>query len=259
MQHIISEPTYSTPLKAPSADRGGASAKGGSSSLRGSEDPSGSRTTGGNTGSILRPADGGTAKCRQFIALIPRSSADSEPLLNKQHFMLEDYNLADSILAFFSETLNLLPRPLEMPYQWVKRNKGMNYRSYYDSVQGLKRRGAVKLTKKRDKTFIQLTEKGLLDVLLLKAGVSRERVWDGKWRVCIFDIPEEAHLQRDYFRRLLKQYGFYKLQASVFVHPFTLNREAIAYLSKTGLNKYIRFLKVEEMDNDEDLKKFFNL
>jgi CRISPR-associated endonuclease Cas2 len=117
----------------------------------------------------------------------------------------------------------------------------------------------VEIISREGKTFIRLTEKGALEALLAKAGVEKKQKWDGKWRVCIYDIPQSARLQRDRFRMLLKQHGFRKLQGSVFIHPFSLNREAISYLQQSGLIKYIRFLKVEEMDNDQDLRKFFKL
>ena len=75
----------------------------------------------------------------------------------------------------------------------------------------------------------------------------------------MFDIPEESRELRNRFRLLLKQYGFKMLQASVFISPYPLNREAIAYLKETGLIDYIRILKVEEIDDDRDLKKYFQL
>ena len=73
----------------------------------------------------------------------------------------------------------------------------------------------------------------------------------------IFDIAEDFHHLRDHFRWLLKSNSFRKWQASVFVSPYSLNREAIEYLEETKLINYIRILKVEEMDNDKDLRKVF--
>ena len=56
-----------------------------------------------------------------------------------------------------------------------------------------------------------------------------------------------------------KKNGFYKLQASVFVSPHPLNREAIKYLKETGLYSYVRILRVDEADDDRDLRKKFGL
>ena len=75
----------------------------------------------------------------------------------------------------------------------------------------------------------------------------------------IFDIPEDARDKRGLLRRLLKRNHFIKLQASVFVSPYSLNREAISYLRKIGLINFVRIMKVEEMDNDAALRKAFQL
>ena len=47
------------------------------------------------------------------------------------------------------------------------------------------------------------------------------------------------------------------MQASVFVSPDALNREAVKFLKQTGLIRYIRIIKAEEMDDDGDLKSFW--
>jgi DNA-binding transcriptional regulator PaaX len=74
----------------------------------------------------------------------------------------------------------------------------------------------------------------------------------------IFDIPQDASKERDQLRRLLLINDFCKLQASVYISPYPINREAIDYLKETGLIKYIRFARIDELDEDKDLKKKFN-
>lgn len=44
-----------------------------------------------------------------------------------------------------------------------------------------------------------------------------ENKWDGKWRIVIFDIPEDKRGIRDLFRRRLKSWGFQNWQQSVWV------------------------------------------
>ena len=149
------------------------------------------------------------------------------------------------------------------PYEWRRRvlhgSKGRSYNSYKTSIYQLKKKGLVEIIKKGDGRFLRLTKKGELEVLLAKAKMPVEGKWDGKWRLIIFDIPEDAKEIRDQFRGLLKKNNYHKLQGSVYANPYPLNREAVAYLQKTGLMKYIRIMKVEEMDNDKDLKKKFGL
>ena len=159
--------------------------------------------------------------------------------------------------AFGEQAISFL---LISPYQWRSRALyGRGYGSYKNSVYNLSRRGAIEIIDKNGKRFLKLTRKGELEVLLAKAKMPKQEKWDGKWRMFIFDIPESAKVQRNQLRSLLKKNNFKKLQASVYVNPYPLNREAVIYLKQTGLMDYIRIIKVEEMDNDKDLKKKFGL
>lgn len=127
--------------------------------------------------------------------------------------------------------------------------------SYY-----LAKKGLIRYVDKNNERFVRLTKKGQLEALLAKArlpGTSGK--WDGKWRLIMFDIPEESNDKRAFFRSLLKKNQFVRLQQSVYVSPYPLNRDAISYLQETKLIGYIRVLKVEEMDNDKVLRKHFGL
>ena len=147
------------------------------------------------------------------------------------------------------------------PTQFVKDSLFSSYAEFKNMVYHLQRQKWITITKRDGERFIKLTKDGEIEALLAKARLPQTRGgrWDGKWRLVIFDIPEESAPQRDLLRRLLKKNDFYKLQASVFISPYPLNREAINYLKETGLIDFIRILKVEEMDDDGDLRHKFNL
>lgn len=145
------------------------------------------------------------------------------------------------------------------PKQFVKDPIFKSFSDFKNMVYHLRRKGWVDILENSNERFIKLTKNGELEALLAKARLPRRGRWDGKWRVVVFDIPEYVSPRRDLFRRLLKKNGFIRLQASVFISPYSLNREALAYLRETGLINYIRIMKVEEMDSDTDLRKKFNL
>jgi len=168
-------------------------------------------------------------------------------------------SITSAILSALSEIGEMLPVPFETPYGWIKRAGNPYHKRYYDAVYELRKRGSLGIFKKNNQRFLKITKKGELEILLLKARIKKPEKWDGKWRLIIFDIPEGARDKRDQLRYLLKQNGFRKLQASVFINPYPLNREAIAYLKKTGLIVYIRMLRVDEIDDDGSLRKFYHL
>jgi len=173
----------------------------------------------------------------------------------------KELTFTSKFLLTLASGYELMPALLSNPHQWRKWSMFgfKNPSSAYGAVYQLYKKGLIKYVDKNNEKFIRLTKKGQIKALLAKAGIAQVQKWDGKWRLFIFDIPESSRTERNRLRNLLKKNGYYKLQASVFVSPYPLNREAISYLKQTGLIEYIRILRVDEIDDDKDLKKRFNL
>jgi len=168
-------------------------------------------------------------------------------------------SIVSEILGTFSDLAKILPRPLETKYAWNKRLRYLGWPRYERGLRHLERRGLVKLSTINGKKFIELTRKGQLEALFERINVDNRKKWDGKWRLVIFDIPEDAKGKRQQIRNLLKAKNFIKLQASVYVNPYPLNRQAIEYLKSSGLINYIRILRVDNIDDDKDLKIKYKL
>lgn len=175
----------------------------------------------------------------------------------------KDFTLTSKLLLNLLAVGNTLSIFFPTPHELKRRalyGEWKDYHSLKSAVYYLKRKGLIQIIDKNARRFLSLTKKGELEALFVKARMpDHPKEWDGKWRLVIFDIPEEAKLKRDWLRRLLKKSGFYKIQGSVFASPYPLNRACIQYLKESGLINFIRLIKVEEMDNDEDLRKHFNL
>lgn len=110
-------------------------------------------------------------------------------------------------------------------------------------------------------TFV-LSEKGKKKALtynLHEIKIRKPNIWDGKWRMVLFDIPETHKKKRDVLRFHLKKLNFYEFQESVFVHPFDCKDEIEYIIENFSLRKFVRFAVMEFMDNELDLKKHFKL
>lgn len=133
------------------------------------------------------------------------------------------------------------------------------------TISRLKKQGWIVEAEKSGKKFLKLTKKGKVKTLLYKlqnlGGQKQKRkLWDGKWRIAIFDIPEHTgRAQRYQIRRALCFAGFCYLQKSVYVYPYELPAELVSFLKESGLFSFIRFLRVDKMDDQSDLKKKFKL
>src|SRR5438874_1877971 len=110
-------------------------------------------------------------------------------------------NLLGTFLEAIGSTTGLFRWPPEGSREWIYRevrSSRKNYQRYYNSLGHLKKRGLVKTINKNGKKFLKLTSKGELELLLIKAKLPslRTPIWDKKWRVIIFDIPESSRDKR---------------------------------------------------------------
>ena len=132
---------------------------------------------------------------------------------------------------------------------------------YNRAIQYLEAQAYISVIKKNEKKFIKLTRKGKVRTLLMKldAGLPQVPAWDGKWRVMVWDIPERYRSHRDKIRKFVKKLGFYRLQLSVFITPHPLPAPAVEYLKESGLMDFIRFLRVDKLEDESALKRHFEL
>lgn len=99
---------------------------------------------------------------------------------------------------------------------------------YTNAFSRLRNQGLILFETRGHQLFIRLTDEGRK-----KAGVyqlndleiAQPKVWDGKWRILIFDIPEQTRIKREALRGKLKELGFYLVQKSVWLHAYPCMEE----------------------------------
>ena len=172
---------------------------------------------------------------------------------------LRENSIAAKMLLYVGAAESLLHVFFLPPRQWRMLEWCPDYGVYKSTVYRMARRGLLEIVTEKEHRVLKLTKQGQLQMLLIKARLPQKTKWDNKWRMIIFDIPEDAKSEREQLRRLLLANNFVKLQNSVYVSPYALNREAVKYLKDEGLNEFIRIIRADEFDDDKDLKKKFNL
>ena len=75
----------------------------------------------------------------------------------------------------------------------------------------------------------------------------------------IFDIPEKQKKARDALRGHLKRMGCYEFQKSAFIHPFECQQQIDFLIEFYQIRKYVRYLTIEAVDNELELKNIFHL
>ncbi len=107
-----------------------------------------------------------------------------------------------------------------------------------------------------------LTDKGKEKIITFNIDnleIKKPKIWDKKWRIVIFDIPEKKRQARDVLREALKRMNFYELQKSVFIHPYPCQDEIDYIVEYYDIRLYVRILTAIELDNEIHLKKIFEL
>ena len=162
-------------------------------------------------------------------------------------------------------TALLAPNALRL-FAYLDRGKAHRnnfYNRVAQAVSRLKRRGLIVFEKKNGKKVIRLTEKGeaeISKILACEYKIPEPTLWDGKWRILIFDIKEQRRKTRNTLRRLLAHAGFVWLQDSVWVHPYPCD-EFIAILRahlESGVGE-ARVVIAQTIESDEFLRKHFGL
>ena len=131
------------------------------------------------------------------------------------------------------------------------------------ALQRMEVKGVLESTRKGGKWSAALTAKGerLAERLdeAEKILLHKPQRWDGKWRMIIFDVWEYRRGVRDQLRRMLVRAGFYKLQDSVWVHPYDCEDLLVFLRADLQLGKSVLYIIAEGIENDGRLRAHFEL
>ncbi|MBI2446662.1 MAG: hypothetical protein HYV51_02450 [Parcubacteria group bacterium] len=170
------------------------------------------------------------------------------------------------LLLIGGASLSLTRRPdqyFRIVRKITKEWKKINERNLKRAIRRLYKSKMVDYKENNDGTVnIVLTDNGRKRILkydLDKIQIKRPIIWDGIWRLVIFDIPEDERRGRVALVEKLKELGFYPMQKSAFIYPYECQNEIDFITELFNLSPYVRFLRVKNIDIDLDLKNQFHL
>lgn len=147
-------------------------------------------------------------------------------------------------------------------YQKFYKNKAQR-KHFLSTFSYLKSKGLINIHQKNKQIYISLTEKGKQRANQYQINdleIRKPRKWDKKWRVIIFDIKHEHRIKREALRGKLKELNFYKLQKSVWIHPFNCSSEISLLRKFFGLNKdELKIILAQKIEDDKKVKKEYTL
>ena len=145
---------------------------------------------------------------------------------------------------------------------YANAKKGARFNYQTKTVLGrLAAKGLISFEERGDRRYARITEKGkqILELEIQKVAHAKKRKWDHRWRVVIFDIPERRRSVRVRLRRFMEEYGFVRLQDSVWIYPYDC--EDLIALAKSNLRigADVLYMIVERLEHDKHLREHFAL
>ncbi len=161
-----------------------------------------------------------------------------------------------------TDTLQLLR------YQTLDEGRRLRYRTKTAAKRLIKNGHAV-WTEKEGQYYLRITDRGRKALAFEQAKVSLKNQktdqktsqvkWDGRWRMVIFDVPEQRRGVRKKLCALMCEVGFILLQKSVWVYPYDCE-DFIALLKvELKIGKDVLYAIVDTIEQDIDIRRHFKL
>lgn len=136
-----------------------------------------------------------------------------------------------------------------------KEIKKLKQRDLGKIIKRLEKQEMIAFREKGNQVAIEITEKGkrrLLEYDFENIAILNKKR-DGKWRLIIFDIPEEKKNARDVFRRKLLELDFIMLQKSVFVSAFPCKNEIDFLCHFLEISDFVTVIVIDRVERGEQL------
>ncbi len=106
---------------------------------------------------------------------------------------------------------------------------------------------------------LQLTDKARERLARIDAKLvaTPQDVWDGWWRIIIYDIPNELQSARHALQNELRRYGCYILQRSVYITPFPCIDDIQTLAARCGADKYVTHFEAKNLPNAAAMIRLF--
>lgn len=124
-----------------------------------------------------------------------------------------------------------------------------DWKNFSQLIYYLKRKGYITIQNVEHKQGVLLTKKGAEKVLKIQGKIEqKQKRKDGKWQMVIFDIPEKKKGLREIFREALRAIGYERLQDSVWICPYDVEKETEDTIREYGVDPYVKVFLIEEVD-----------
>lgn len=130
------------------------------------------------------------------------------------------------------------------------------------TIQRLEKQKMVEISEAEGLQVVKITNQGkekIVKMALDELAIEKPKVWDNRWRLVSFDLPEKLSRKRRVLVEYLKAWGFYPLHESVYLHAYPCYKQVDFLRVYLRVNEYVRVFIVEKIEDDQLFKDFFGL
>jgi len=89
--------------------------------------------------------------------------------------------------------------------------------------------------------------------------INKPKNWDGLWHLVSYDIPEKFKARRDYFRHIIQDLGFIKIQDSLWLIPWECKEEMAIICQNIGIQPFVVYMNTNKIPEEDKIKKVFDI
>lgn len=174
-----------------------------------------------------------------------------------EHGEIAEIILSTLLIVGVIVVATTMPNAVQL-FKYFKPKNAYERSRIRQSINHLDKQGFVK----RKGEVIMLTTAGTKKATYYKMRsmkIARQKIWDKKWRLVMFDIPEKKKVARRAINHILKELGCVQYQKSVFITPFPCEKEIDIVGDYFEVRKHIMIILAEKIESEDTIKKTFNL
>lgn len=165
-------------------------------------------------------------------------------------------------IAFAPGLARLLPK--EKRYseyddpEWQKFNKSLLNRE----LKRLKQQNDILIYYKNNIPFFKLTDTGSKKAIkhqLSEWTQNPIKKWDGRWRLIIYDIPNDKKEKREEIRRILLRMNLLQLQKSVYLTPFPVEQHIEKLREAFAVGDNLKVLIISGLEGEKAYLNYFGI
>ncbi len=130
------------------------------------------------------------------------------------------------------------------------------------TLKRLEEQKLVEISEENGKQIVKITGVGqrrILRYAIDELAVEKPRIWNGKWILVSYDIPNELKKQREIFQEYLKAWVFYPLHESVYLHAYPCEKQVEFLRAYLNIGELVRIFSVSKIENDKPFKNYFGV